>query len=247
MVIYTHYIEVFGFLVGLISAIAILRKDSKYLANIYLALANILISTYLICIFTYDIIQTLWSINIFLRIGMISLLFATLFIYYAMIIIMKSVQVFKETKMIYVNLVIGIAIAIYLIMTDFITQDEAHVGNVNIQIDIIPLAMMLVYLFYLTAISIYITFKFGINRISKGEKGYSKIRSFGVGLILFILTLFINVVSQITTNDVLGVIFDVLTFVIMVIGMLFISFSVLDFSALKRKKNTITPTTPSEE
>ena len=237
----THYIEVFGFIVGLISAISILRKDSKYLANIYLALANILISVYLICIFIYDIINELWAINVFLRIGMISLLFATLFIYYAMIIIMKSVQVFKETKLIYVNLVIGIAIAIYFIITDFIHQEEAHVGNVNIQIDIIPLAMILVYLFYLTIISIIITFKFGINRISKGEKGYSKIRSFGVGLILFILTLFVNIVSQITSDDVLGVIFDVLTFVILVLGMLFISFSVLDFSFLKRNKKITSP------
>ncbi len=232
----THYIEVFGFIVGLISAIAILRKDSKYLANIYLALANILIGIYLICIFTYDIINELWAINVFLRIGMISLLFATLFIYYAMIIIMKSSQVFKETKLVYVNLVVGIAIAIYFIITDFIHLKEASVGNVNVQIDLLPLAMILVYLFYLTTVSIVITFKFGINRISKGEKGYSKIRSFGVGLILFIIALLVNVVSQITTNDLLGVIFDVLTFIILVLGMLFISFSVLDFSALKRKK-----------
>ncbi len=241
----TYYIEVFGFIVGLISAIAILLKDSKYLANIYLALANILIGLYLICIFIYDIINELWAINVFLRIGMISLLFATLFIYYAMIIIMKSVQVFKETKLIYVNLVIGIAIAIYFIITDFIHQKEASVGNVNIQIDMIPLAMILVYLFYLTTISIIITFKFGINRISKGEKGYSKIRSFGVGLILFILTLFVNVVSQITEDDSLGVTFDVLTFSILVLGMLFISFSVLDFSSLRRKKKETSSEDPT--
>jgi len=232
----THYIEVFGFVVGLISAISILRKDSKYLANIYLAFANFLISIYLICIFTYDIINKLWAINVFLRIGMISLLFATLFIYYAMIIIMKSVQVFKETKFVYVNLVIGIAIATYFIIADFITQEEAYVGNVNIKIDIVPLAMILVYLFYLTTISIVITFKYGIKRISKGEKGYTKIRSFAIGLILFIIALLVNVVSQITPNDLLGVIFDVLTFIILVLGMLFISFSVLDFSSLRRKK-----------
>ncbi len=240
-IIITHYIEVFGFIVGLISAYSIFRKDSKYLANIYLTLSNILISIYLICIFTYDIIEELWAINVFLRIGMISLLFATLFIYYAMIIIMKSVQVFKETKMVYVNLLIGIAIAIYFIIDDFIHEIESVEGggNVNIQIDKIPLVMILVYLFYLTTISIIITFKFGISRISKGEKGYSKIRSFGVGLILFILTLFVNVVSQITSDVVLGVIFDVLTFSILVLGMLFISFSVLDFSFLKRKEKIV--------
>jgi len=237
----THYIEVFGFVVGLISAISILRKDSKYLANIYLALSNILISLYLICIFTYDIIEDLWAVNVFLRIGMISLLFATLFIYYAMIIIMKSVQVFKETKMIYVNLVIGIAIAFYFIIEDFIHLEEAHVGNVNIQIDLLPLAMILVYLFYLTTISIIITFKFGISKISKGEKGYAKIRSFAIGLILFIIALLVNVVSQVTSNDLLGVIFDVLTFIILVLGMLFISFSVLDFSSLRRKKEIASP------
>ena len=239
----THYIEVFGFIVGLISAISILRKDSKYLANIYLALANILIGIYLICIFTYDIIGELWAIKLFLRIGMISLLFATLFIYYAMIIIMKSSQVFKETKWVYVNLVIGIAIAIYFIVEDFIREiPSVEVGgNVNIQIDIIPLALILVYLFYLTTISLYITFKYGINKIPKGEKGYTKIRSFGVGLILFILTLFVNVVSQITSNVLLGVIFDILTFSILVLGMLFISFSVLDFSFLKKNKEITSP------
>ena len=227
----------------MIIAISILRKDSKYLANIYLALANVLIGIYLICIFTYDVIKELWAINVFLRIGMISLLFATLFIYYAMIIIMKSSQVFKETKWVYVNLVIGIAIAIYFIVEDFIREIPSveGAGNVNIQIDIIPLALILVYLFYLTTISLYITFKYGINKIPKGEKGYSKIRSFGVGLILFILTLFVNVVSQITANILLGVIFDVLTFSILVLGMLFISFSVLDFSFLKKNKEITSP------
>ncbi len=141
----------------------------------------------------------------------------------------------------YVNLVIGIAIATYFIIADFITQEEAYVGNVNIKIDIIPLAMILVYLFYLTTISIVITFKFGISRISKGEKGYTKIRSFAIGLILFIIALLVNVVSQVTSNDLLGVIFDVLTFIILVLGMLFISFSVLDFSSLRRKKEIASP------
>ena len=144
---------------------------------------------------------------------------------------MRSSKLFKQTKLVYINFIICLGIAIYFIATDFIHLKDSYIGNVNVQIDLLPLALLLLNLFYLTIISIVITFKYGISHISKGEKGYSQIRSFAIGLFLFILTLFVNIISQITSNDLLGVIFDVLTFTILLFGMLFLSFSVLDFSS----------------
>ncbi len=232
----THYLEIAGFVVGVISALAILKKDNTRMANRFLATGVFLIGLYTLCIFIYDIIGTVLAINVFLRIGMISLLFGDLFIYYTMLIMMRSTMTFKKMKITYINLAICVGTSIYFIIDDFITQTESTIGNVNIQIDMIPLALIILILFYLTISCVIITFRFGLNKMDKTSPGYPKLVSFVVGLFLFMITLVINIVSQITSNDVVGAIFDALTFAVLLIGSLFLSFSVLD---LKRKPKPI--------
>ncbi|MHA1672488.1 MAG: hypothetical protein ACTSYI_02575 [Promethearchaeota archaeon] len=233
---FTYYLEIAAFVVGIISALAILKKDSQRLANRFLATGVFLIGFYTLCIFIYDIIGTLLAINVFLRIGMISLLFGDLFLFYTMLIMMKSTETFKRMIIPYLNLAIVVGISIFFIVTDFVHQTESTIGNVNIQIDMIPLALIILILFYLTISCVIITFRFGLNKMDKNSHGYSKLVSFAVGLFVFLLALVINIVSQITSNDVIGAIFDALTFATLLIGLVFLTFSVLD---LKRKPISI--------
>ncbi|MHA1520608.1 MAG: hypothetical protein ACTSRK_10545 [Promethearchaeota archaeon] len=232
----THYFEIAAFVVGIISALAILKKDPQRLANRFLATGVFLIGFYTLCIFIYDIIGTLLAIDVFLRMGMISLLFGDLFLFYTMLIMMKSTETFKRMKIPYINLAICVGTSIYFIVTDFVHQTESTIGNVNIQIDMIPLSLIILILFYLTISCVIITFRFGLNKMDKSTPGYSKLVSFAVGLFVFLLALIINIVSQITSNDVIGAIFDALTFATLLIGLVFLSFSVLDF---KRKPKPI--------
>ncbi|MHA1611472.1 MAG: hypothetical protein ACTSVZ_11180 [Promethearchaeota archaeon] len=228
--------EVAGFVVGVISALAILKKDRSRLANRFLATGVFLIGFYTLCIFIYDMIGTLVAITVFLKLGMISLLIGDLFIYYTMLIMMRSTMTFKKMKISYINLAICVGTSIYFIFTNFITETDSSIGNVNIQIDPFPLALIILIFFYLKISCVIITFRFGLNKMEKSSPGYSKLVSFVIGLFLFMITLVINIVSQITSNNVIGAIFDALTFGVLLIGSLFLSFSVLD---LKRKPKPI--------
>ncbi len=222
----THYIEVGGTIISILSAIAILRKK-KYLANTFLAIASLLVGVYLISIFIYDIINEFWAVNLFLRIGMISLLFSSLLFFYTMFVMMKSSKLFYQSKIVYINLALCLAGSVYFSVTDFISLQDSYVGNVNIQIDIIPLAIMVLILLYFMITSIIITINFGLKKIPKHTSPYKKISMYLYGLSCFIVGLFINIVSQITSNDYLGAICDVLYMSFIVLGLICLSYSVI--------------------
>ena len=236
----THYIEVSCFIIGTLCAIAILKKNSRYLANKTLALGIFLIGVYQICLFIYDVINEYWAINLFLRIGMISLLISSLLQYYTMIIIMKSAKGLKKHVPSYVYFFVCLIASVYFASADFITQHTSHIGNVNISIGLIPLAMIIGILLYLTVNTIIITYQYGIKTPPSDKVARRKIRSFFGGLLLLIPTILINIVSQITSNDVLGAIFDALTFFILLIALLFFAFSSLnieDFLQVMSRKS----------
>ena len=63
-----------------------------------MAVGTTFIGFYVLFVFLYDIIKTLWSIEIFLRMGMISILIATLFFFYSMNCMVSSSSWFQEQK-----------------------------------------------------------------------------------------------------------------------------------------------------
>ena len=234
----TYYFENLSFILGTICAIAILIKDRKYLANKTLAIGLFLLGVYPMCIFIYDIINQYWAINLFLRIGMVSILFSSLLIYFTMQIIMKSAKSFRKNKSAIIYTLICIGISIYVSVADFIILQESHIGNVNISIGILPLTIMIVFLTYLTIINIIITWKYGIKNPPSNKKSQRKIKMFFYGLILMIPSLFINTLSHIVSDDLLGTIFDALTYLFISISLLFLAFSVLEVPQFIKKKSS---------
>ncbi len=194
------------------------------------------------CIFTYDIIAQDWAIQFFLRFGMICLLFGMLFIYYTKYILMNSSHAFKDSKSKYVNFIICVLASLYFIFSNFIEFKEAveGLGNINISIGLIEMGIMLLILLYLLFVSIYITYNFALKKMPHDTREYKNCRLFMIGLITFVGTLFVNVVSQFSSNDTVGAIFDALTYVFMLLGMILLSLSVL------KKQNSNEKTIKSE-
>lgn len=214
-------------LAGLTSSVFILKKDSKYLGNQFMASATGLMGIYTFCIFIYDILANEALTLILLPIGMVCVLIGTMLIYFAMQCMVNSAVWFKKHKewLIYAFLVGTIGIVFIIFADRFITfeaPDELG-GNINVHLSLYALLVIASLMLYFMFRSIIYLIRHGIRKTDGARR--KKMIIFACGLGICILSLFINAGSQFAS----GVILDVLTYLVLSIGV-----SITSFGFLKR-------------
>ncbi|MHA1583884.1 MAG: hypothetical protein ACTSVU_09105 [Promethearchaeota archaeon] len=220
----TYYFEITCFLVGIIAANLVLRRNPKYLPNRFLALAMFLIGFYEFCIFIYDAIDQEWAVFVFLRIGMIAVLFGDMFIYFTMRCMVDSTK-WLDDKLKWVPFVIiVVGISIYFAIGNYINVEAGEVGNVDVHIGYLPMALMGgTMLFFTTFSIIYLQF-YGVKKSEGNHR--KKMLIFEIGLYVSLFSLFIITASQFL-SDSLGILFDVLGLLILSIAMVVFSLGFL--------------------
>lgn len=204
----TYYFEILSFISGILSLILIIRRNPTYLPNKLIGIGLFLVGCHPFSIFIYDVIATDLSVQIFLRIAIMSSLFGITLIFFTMKCMVKSVEVFKRKSEWLPFIILDGIILLYFIFTDFIEFEEAIHGNVNISMELIPLAVdiiaVLFYLFY-SAFNLY--FK-GIKKVSDP---FHKKRMiwFLIGLLISLIGIFATIGSQIVEDQEIGVILDI--------------------------------------
>ncbi len=219
----TYTFEIIAIIAAFYSTYKILNRKSKLLCNNLMAAGTTFIGLYVLFVFLYDMIQTLWSIEIFLRLGMFSILTATMFFFYSMNCMVSSSSWFQNKKMWVPYIIIIIGYTIYLILTPLV--NVVSYEPINISISMIPLVIMVIFMLYFLISSLVILFRFGIKK----TEGLSqkKMKIFAIGVILSVVSIFINVASQIFSDSTAGEILDVVFFFSLACSVVVIAFGFL--------------------
>ena len=215
-----YIFEIIAIVAGILTAILIFAKKSKYLANIFMAFGNLFIGLYVAFILAYDIIGEAWAIQTFLPIAMCCILIGTLMIFFSMLCIVKSDKWFDIWYRWMPYVLIVIAYGVYILTNqNFITILDTEV--VNTQINFVPLGILVGLLLFFLGASEYIVIVFGIKKTEGDTKKNMKL--FSTGTLFGILAILFNVVSQIVAEGVLGELFDVLFFGVLAVCVVFLS------------------------
>ena len=221
----TYIFEIFSFVAGIVSLIFIIRKDPHYLANRLAGIGIFLVGCHPFCIFLYDIINKELAVEILLRVAITCSLFGITLIFFTMQCMVKSAEWFKKTIHWLPFVLINSTIVIYLAFIDLITFEEATVGNINIQMDMIALGIdILAILFYLFA-SVSILISRGIKLVEDPTQKL-KMQIFLVGLLFSLISIFSTVASQIVSGSA-GVVLDVMFLSTIAVSSLIMMFSFL--------------------
>ena len=219
----TYAFEIIAIIAAFYSTYRILKRKSKFLCSNLMAVGTTFIGLYVLFVFLYDVIQTLWSIEIFLRFGMISILIATLFFFYSMNCMVSSSSWFQNKKKWVPYIIIIIGYIIYLILAPLV--DVVSTSPLNIGIELPPLVIMVIMMLHFLVASLSKLFRFGIKKSEGLSK--KKMKIFAIGLILSVLSIFINVASQIFSDSTAGEILDVIFFFSLACSVVVIAFGFL--------------------
>ncbi|QEE15526.1 hypothetical protein DSAG12_01352 [Promethearchaeum syntrophicum] len=219
----TYTFEIITIIASFYSTYRILKKKSNLLCSNLMAVATGFIGLYVLFVFLYDIIQTLWSIEIFLRIAMMSILIATLFMFYSMNCMVSSSAWFQNKKKWVPYIIVIFGYTIYLIFAHLVTVESYN--PLNISIELPPLIIMVIMMLHYLVASLSKLFRFGIKK----TEGFSqkKMKIFATGLMLSVISIFINIFSQIFSGSNAGEILDVIFFFSLACSVVVIAFGFL--------------------
>lgn len=229
----TYYFEIGALVIGVVSSILILSKNSEYLGNKFMATATTLIGLYLFTIFLYDYFtQTLTSIlpSLFLKMGMIFALIAGTLFFFTMQCMVNSTAWFSVKIRWIPYVLIDLAAIIFFIAMPLIETFELNLtpdffqGRVNVQIFMGPLIVMVALLFYYILFSIFYLHRHGVKKAEGGSK--KKMIIFRTGLLIFLTAMFVNTASQFTSGPV-GIVLDVINLGMISIGSAFLAASLI--------------------
>jgi hypothetical protein len=103
---------------------------------------------------------------------------------------------------------------IFINIIDFITILESE--SVDTQINIYVLGVVILIVLYYILTSLYITYIHGIRKTTNSTQ--KKLKIFEIGLVVDLLSVFVNIYSQITTNETMSPILDMIFFGMIAIG-----------------------------
>ncbi|WP_371804426.1 hypothetical protein [Candidatus Lokiarchaeum ossiferum] len=216
---------------ALVCAILIIKKDSLYLGNRLMAVAMVLFLFYTLGIFLYDLIESEWAVQLFLRSSMISAILGANLIYFSMQCLVNSSHWFNQKRNWIPHFFIVFIYSIYIISIDFITFSLLPDGGVNVQISLLPTAIMGIGMLFYLGSSLYFVNKYGIKKTSGIQQ--QKMKIFSMGIILGILSIFMSIFSQLPFfTDATGSLFDILFFMILAFSLM-----VLTLGFIKKGKN----------
>lgn len=202
-------------IIALIMVFFILKKNAKYLGNRLMAIAAGLIGAYTFFILLYDLIQKNWAIQIFLRLAIISILNATLFIFFAMQVMVNSSHWFevKSRWIPFILVIVGYSLFLIIDQTWITVVSETPV---NTQISLIQLGIAVVIILTFLIMSLILLYIFGLKKVDRTHR--IRMQLFAVGILVSIIAIGTNIASQVVTNELVARILDVTFFSILAIA-----------------------------
>jgi hypothetical protein len=200
---------------GGVGALAVYKKDPKYIGNRLMSLSNALVGLYGLCVLIYDLIATEWAIQIFIRLGLIAIFSACVYLYFTMGVLVNA-SVWYEKKKNLFPFIFGIgAFSLYIIISDFVHIIDIETANT--QMDITPLLILIISVISLTLFSINKISTHGIKRTTGFQQ--KKLKMYRNGLIINVFAIIaFNIPSQLIEDTTLAALFDVLFFGALTIG-----------------------------
>ncbi|MFX1339018.1 MAG: hypothetical protein ACFFDK_10445, partial [Promethearchaeota archaeon] len=215
------YIFEFITMVISFSATLMLINQKKYsqvpLGNNFLALANSCVGIYALSTIIYSFIGQEWAVIAFLKLGMVAVTIAVLFLFFTMQTLIYSSKWIKIHKFrFWVPLLISLVISLVLIITDFIEVKDAATAETHFQP--IPFALFAIFVASMLFYSAFSLHYFGIRKSTGNSR--KRMQFFFIGLILIISALIVDVLGNIIENEIL---FDTLLFGILSCGVTFVA------------------------
>ncbi len=198
------------------------KKQSQVpLGNLFLIMGAFCVGIFALSTIVYSIIAEEWVIIAGLKIGMIAVLMAVMFLFYTMQVLIHSSKLMKINKIsLWGPLIISVTIALVMIFTNYIevidaTTAETHFEPFTFYLFAFFAAFMLLY----SAFSMY---HFGIrNNTGESKK---RMQYFLIGLIFLIMGLITDAIGNLIEMEVL---FDTLLFAFLSIGVIFVTLAFL--------------------
>lgn len=220
----TYIFEFATMIISFLSAFTLLKqlKHSQVTLGIkFLSSASVFLGLYGLSTIIYSLIGTEWTIIVFLKLGMISILMSVLFLFFTMqVLIHSSVWLKTHKKSFSIILGIAVVISLILIFTDYIDvinplTAETHFEPLPFYIFASFVALILIY-------SIIALYLFGISK-NTGESR-QRMLSFLIGLLFLFGGLITDILGNFFENE---VIFDTLLFAFLAIGIIFTTWALL--------------------
>lgn len=219
-----YIFEIIAIVAGLLTATYIFVKRAKYLGNIFMGLGNLFIGVYVLFILLYDYIGEAWAILTFLPIAMCCIMLGTMFVFFSMMCFVNSDKWFKIWYHWLPFIAISAAYSIY-ILTNQTFIEILDTELVNTKLDLIPLAILVVILLFYLGSSEYLVVVHGIKKTTGSSK--QKMKRFSGGIIVGIIAILINILSQILANETIGTSLDVLFFATLAICVILLTLAII--------------------
>jgi hypothetical protein len=202
--------ELITSITGLFLMFFVYRKNPDYTGNKLISISIGSVGMYTLFVFIYDIIQKEWAIKFFLPIAISFIVIGAMLFYFTMKVLIYSTKWFEKKIKWGVFIIIVLIFIIVINFGDFVTV--TNLNPVNSSFDLIPLSIMALLLFYFILASLYY-----INTVAiKILEGIAKkrIMYFRLGLYIFLLSLCVNVVTNLFDNmEILDLVFYFLLFI----------------------------------
>ncbi|MFX1275060.1 MAG: hypothetical protein ACFFBP_20740 [Promethearchaeota archaeon] len=173
----------------------------------FLSLSIALLGLYALSTIIYSLIGQAWAIDVFMKIGIVSLIYAVLFLFYTMMILIYSSK-WVRLKIVYMIGIFAIAtiISVIIIVVNHIEVKNEVTADTHFN-PILPFLLFALYMGFMLIFSTFALYYFGISKNS----GDSKMRMifFFLGLLLIILALINEVIGNFIEIEVL---FDTILF-----------------------------------
>ena len=213
-----YIFEFVAIIAGVIAGYSALKKDPKYKVNQLMAAAMFSLALYVTFIMLYDIVFYITGnpsiVYISYPQALVFIIAGAMFLYLSMEAILKSTEWLKIWWHWGIHLVLLIGFAIVINIVDFIDILESE--SVDTQINIYILGVVILIVLYYLITSFYITYFHGIRKTTNTTQ--KKLKIFEIGLLIDILAVFVNIYSQITTNETMSPILDMIFFAMIAIG-----------------------------
>jgi hypothetical protein len=212
--------ESITFIVGVLSAIAIYRKNKNYIGNRLMASSLLCFGLYSGAVLFYDVVKTEIVVQIFLRIGLIFAVLGSVFMYFAVKVMEESSEWLTKQRVFTFSglLLIG---ALLIIFLDLIEVRYSE-GMVDSTLKDIPIWAILYFGFIVIVLlggflkAILNVIRFGI------VKGIGETKRRMISFIIGIVFLLIAIGSAILSNTLENShFFDILLAVFVAIAMIF--------------------------
>jgi hypothetical protein len=228
--IITYVFEFLATFVSLWVGILLYRQKSTSqvpLGNNLLTIGALSLGFFTLSTIIYSLIGIAFYIILFLKLGMVAIMFGVLLLYYTMCVLVYSSSQFSFRKpYVYGPFMIFFIVSLILIFSDYIHVIDAITAETVF--DLIPFMLYALFVSFMLLINAIFLFKYGIKKVNDASK--TRMMTFLWSIIFFILSIISDAIGNFVEAEVVT---DTLLFGFISIGVIFMAIA---FSSKKIKE-----------